>query len=62
MKLVLGTGTGTGTGGKDGEEAPTPAALDYIADNILRPSLNTLPPNAANAGQTNSNNGSNISF
>jgi hypothetical protein len=28
---------------------PSAAAVDYIAENLRRPSLNTLPPNAANA-------------
>jgi len=59
MKLVLGNTPQEV--GKDGEELPTPAAIEYIADNLKRPSFNTLPPNEANAG-LDTNNDANISF
>jgi len=32
---------------RDDPMVPTPAALDYIIENVRRPSVNTLPPGGA---------------
>jgi hypothetical protein len=59
QNLILGASSGAGGRGSDGSRGPTPAAVLYVQDNVKRPSLNTLPPNAANAGPDS---GSEISF